>query len=63
LKSTVEHGLEEVVQTAAAFGLTGFEGADFRDSGGELALERERWNGCREGFELPSVDLWNVCPG
>jgi hypothetical protein len=38
LKCEVEHGLEEVVQAAADFGLTGLEGADFGDAGGEFLL-------------------------
>jgi hypothetical protein len=45
LKSTVEHGLEEIVQAAAAFGLTGFEGADFGHVGGEFVLEWKRRDG------------------
>jgi hypothetical protein len=43
LKSAVEHGLEEIVQAAAAFGLQGLEGADFGHAGGEFALEGQGW--------------------
>jgi hypothetical protein len=35
LESAVEHGLEEVVQAAAALGLTDLEGTNFGNPGGE----------------------------
>jgi hypothetical protein len=38
LKGAVEHGLEEVVQAAAARRLLSFQLPDFGDARGELAL-------------------------
>ena len=45
----MEEGLEEVVQAAAAFGLAGFEGAGFLNTGGELALEGQWGHGHNHG--------------
>jgi hypothetical protein len=57
LKRVVEHGMKEIVQTAAGGGLLGLHGADVGHAGGELFLQWQRRNGQVNLFDGSLIDF------